>query len=80
MTNTFEMTDFCWKLDELLETDQGTIQAEQELDHLEAWDSVAVISFIAMADSDYSVNLPAKAIAECVTVQDLANLVAARVA
>jgi acyl carrier protein len=80
MANTFDVTGFCLKLDELVETAPGTVKPEQALEDLEAWDSVAVVSFIALADSDYGVNLPAKAIAECITVQDLAHLIAERVA
>jgi len=66
---------FCAKLDEVLDVPAGTVQPGQALDKLEGWDSVAVLSFIAMADAEYGVMVPAKAINECRTVDDLANLI-----
>jgi len=70
-------TEFCRKIETLLELDSGSIQPQTMLDRVEAWDSVSVISFIAMVDQDYGVSIRAKAIAECQTVGDLANVVAA---
>lgn len=69
-------TEFYRNLDELLEVDPGTIKSGDLLADLESWDSVAVISFIAMADEKYGVNIPAKRIAECRSVDDLAAIVA----
>jgi acyl carrier protein len=73
-------TDFYLKLDEILELEPGTIRGGEELNGLEAWDSVAVLSFIALADSEYGVALPPKEIAECRTTGDLAQLMARHVA
>jgi acyl carrier protein len=67
---------FYRNLDELLEVDQGTIKGSDLLADLENWDSVAVISFIAMADEKYGVNIPAKRIAGCQSVDDLAAILA----
>jgi acyl carrier protein len=69
------LKEFFSKLDELLELPSGTIQSGAKLADLEAWDSVAVISFIAMADSEYGATVPPKRIAECQTVDDLGALV-----
>ena len=66
---------FCAKLDEVLDIPAGTVQPGQALDTLESWDSVAVLAFIAMADAEYGVTVPAKDIPECRTVDDLANLI-----
>jgi len=68
-------TDFYFKLDEMLELDPGTLKGGEALESLEGWDSVAVISLIALADSDYGVTLPPKEIAGCKTVNDLLDLV-----
>jgi acyl carrier protein len=68
------LKEFLSKLDELLELPSGTIRSGAVLADLEAWDSVAVISFIAMADSEYGATVPPKRIAECHTVDDLAAL------
>jgi acyl carrier protein len=70
-----ESVEFCQKLESLLEADPGTIHPETPLDRLEGWDSISVISFIAMADTEYHVTVPAKSIAACQTVGDLAGLV-----
>jgi acyl carrier protein len=67
-------TFYC-KLDELLELPPGTVQGSAELAAIEAWDSLTLLDFIAMADSQYGVSLPGKAIAECRTADDLATLV-----
>ena len=66
---------FCAKLDEVLDVPPGTVQPGQALDQLEGWDSVAVLAFIAMADTEYGVTVPAKEIPQCRTVDDLANLI-----
>jgi acyl carrier protein len=66
---------FCAKLDEVLDVPAGTVQPGQALDGLEGWDSVAVLAFIAMADAECGVAVPANAIPECRTVDDLLNLI-----
>jgi acyl carrier protein len=67
--------EFYGHLEELLEVPAGSIARETALKDLEAWDSLAVISFIAMVDSNYGLTLPAKRIAAAVTVNDLAALI-----
>jgi acyl carrier protein len=67
--------EFYGYLEELLEVPAGSIAGETALKDLEAWDSLAVISFIAMVDSNYGLTLPAKRIAAAVTVNDLAALI-----
>jgi acyl carrier protein len=72
---SMDKNTFYRSLDEMLEVDSGTVQGSDKLADLESWNSLAVISFIAMADSQYKVSLPAKAITACRTVDDLAKLV-----
>jgi acyl carrier protein len=72
-----DLNEFCRKMESILEVDAGAIQPQTRLESLEAWDSVSVISFIAMADQDYHVNVPPQSISECQTVEDLAKAVAA---
>ena len=52
----------CWRLTRTIKS--GDLLADLE----KSRDSVAVISFIAMADEKYGVNTPAKRIAECRSV------------
>ena len=68
--------EFYLKLDEMLDLPPGTLKGSEELEGLEGWDSVAVITFIALADSEYGVVLPPKEIAACRTVSTLADLIA----
>ena len=42
--------EFLLALDEMLELDPGTLTGDETLESLEAWDSLAVISFIALVD------------------------------
>jgi acyl carrier protein len=70
-------SEFFRKLESILELEPGAIQPQTRLDGLEAWDSLSVITFIAMADRDYGVSVPPKSIVECQTAEDLADLVAA---
>lgn len=72
-----DMNDFCQKIESILELDPGTVKPDTRLESLDAWDSVAVISFIAMADQDYRVTVPPKLISECQTVANLAGAIAA---
>ena len=65
--------EFFVALSELLETDSRLTGAE-ELSDLGSWDSLAVISFMAMADDRWGVTLAPKNISACKTVDDLAAL------
>jgi acyl carrier protein len=67
---------FYAKLDELLELPEGSIAADSALADVEGWDSIAVISFIALADADYVATVPPERIARCRTAGDLAGLIA----
>jgi acyl carrier protein len=74
---TLDKPAFYKQMDDLLEASPGTVHGLDELAALESWDSLAVMSFIAMADSKYGVSFSAKAITACRTVDDLAALVEA---
>jgi acyl carrier protein len=66
---------FYLEVEELLELPRGSLAGDQPLKELEEWDSLANISFIALADSTYGVILQPKKIEACLTVGDLANLI-----
>jgi len=68
-------SEFYLKLDEMLDLAPGTLTGGEELEGLDGWDSVAVITFIALADSEYGVVLPPKEIAACRKVSALADLI-----
>lgn len=66
---------FYQKIDDLLELPSGSVKGSTALADTEEWDSLAVITFIAMVDGEYSISLPANEIANCGTIDDLAALV-----
>jgi acyl carrier protein len=66
--------EFLALLDELLELPAGTLKGPEALESFEAWDSLAVLSFIALVDEHYGVTVAPKQIAACKTVDDLLGL------
>ena len=58
----------------LLEVEPGTIKGEESLDDLAGWDSMASLSFIAMADSELGTLVSIDSLVECKSVADLINL------
>jgi acyl carrier protein len=65
---------FYRQLDEILECDTA-ITGATLLKEQEGWNSMAVISLIAMVDNEYALTLPPLSIVECQTADDLAALV-----
>ena len=70
-----EKMAFYSELEQMLELQKGTLRGDQSLSDMAEWDSLAVISFIALADSKYSVILQGKSVEACKTVDDLALLI-----
>jgi acyl carrier protein len=54
------------------------VKPENVLKDFEAWDSLAILSVLAMADSTYGVSIKAEEIRSVTTAADLANLVEAK--
>ena len=68
-------TEFLLALDELLELPAGTLTGTEALSSYEGWDSLAVISFIAMADEKFSIVVGSSEIATAQTPDDLFKLI-----
>lgn len=68
---------FITNLEELLEMTPGDLNAQTELAALSQWDSLAFVSFLAMADSEYGVKVAPSNLQRCKTVSDLMSLVKA---
>ena len=66
--------EFLRSLDEVLELSPGTLQGQESLEDYPLWDSTAVITFMALADSHNGSRLSPREIAACRTVRDLLNL------
>ena len=67
------MPEFLKKLADILEVPE--VKAGDELKSFPQWDSLAVLSVIAMLDADYGVNLRAADFADVQSAGDLWNLV-----
>lgn len=61
-------------LEEILDLEEGSLNAETVLKDLEEWDSVAFLSFIAMMDDEFGKNIKGSVVREQKTVADLMAL------
>lgn len=68
--------EFCQKLAKILDVEE--VKPESVLQDFEQWDSLAVLSVLAMVDSNYGVTIRANEIRSVVTAADLAKLVEAK--
>jgi acyl carrier protein len=70
------MNEFLRKIASILEVDE--VKETDELKTFPQWDSLSVLSVIAMVDAGYSVNLHAADFGSIRSVGDLWNLVQSR--
>ena len=63
------MIDFYAKLADILEIDD--IQDSDVLRDFEYWDSLTVLSILAMLDSELSINMSSDELDDCITAKDL---------
>ncbi len=66
--------EFLVSMDRLLELPEGTLKGSEELENLEEWNSMAMISFMALADENNRVKLSTRQLAGCSTVSELLEL------
>jgi acyl carrier protein len=71
--------EFLLLLDELLELEPGTVKGSETLDSLESWNSLAIISFMALVDEHFGISLQPRQIAGCSTIADLVGLLGDRI-
>jgi len=67
-------SDFYALLDDMLEFDPGTIKGDERLEDLDGWDSLAVISFIALVDEKFDTLVETDKLAAAESVSDLYDL------
>jgi acyl carrier protein len=70
--------EFLREIDAIIEADPGTTTMADELTSLSGWDSMATISFIAMADEKLNLTMSIQLLISCKTVGDLAKLCAGK--
>lgn len=58
------------KMEEIMELDEGTLKETDALEDYDEWDSIAMLSFIAMMDSDFGKTVDGEEVRKFVTVQD----------
>ena len=66
--------DFLSAMDNLLELPTGTLKGPENLDELENWNSLAMVEYIALVDSNTSAKTSPRQIRDCDTIDDLARL------
>lgn len=65
---------FIQQIEDLLEMRPGTLHGDERLVDLAEWDSLAVMSFLALADEQYGQTVAPQAIGQAQTVNDLRGL------
>ena len=70
------MNDFCTKIAEILDVE--TVTENDVLGDFQEWDSLSVLSTIAMLDAKYGINVTAMDLKDIRTVTDLWNLTQAK--
>lgn len=74
-----EINDFVAQFAEQFDdTDPSEIHADTEFHELDEWSSLTAMGVIAMAKTAYGKTITGKEIRQCVTVEDLFNLIAAK--
>jgi acyl carrier protein len=68
------MDEFLGQMAEIVEVPAGSLKAQDKLEDLEGWNSMAMVAFIALADEHFGKTLSPRQFAPCVTVNDLAVL------
>ncbi len=68
-------SDFICAFAEAIDRDEALIKAEDFFRDYEEWDSIALLSLVAMLDEEYSVNIPKDIFEKLQTIQDLIDQV-----
>jgi acyl carrier protein len=63
--------NFIFKFADAIERDVSLIKVEDRFRDYEEWDSIALLSLVAMLDDNYSVNIPREIFEKIETIQDL---------
>ena len=71
--------EFISLLEEASEADENSLSEETLLEELEVWDSLAIVSFIALVDEHLEVTLSPDKLANAKSVQDLIAMVGGKI-
>lgn len=75
-----KVEEFFALLEEIIEADPGTINGAEKLKDLDGWDSLAIVSFIAMVDERFEITLSPRKIADSKLISDLVTLLGDNIA
>jgi acyl carrier protein len=70
-----KQSEFLALIDDILEEPAGTVRADQLLEELPSWDSLAMVSFIAVVNGQFELTLEAEKLKNARSVDDLLALV-----
>lgn len=68
--------EFKEALAETLEVDASEIESDYELEESEMWDSMTIVTVIALIDEHYGKSVEGEKLAACETVADIEKLIA----
>lgn len=63
--------EFLSSVDEILELPAGTLNGPEKLEDFHLWDSTAMVTFMALADSNNGARIAPRELGSCETVDDL---------
>ena len=63
--------EFIAELEEILSLEEGELSPDTNLKEIEDWDSLAIISVIALIDKRIGKKIDVQSIKECISVSDL---------
>jgi acyl carrier protein len=70
-----DQSTFVSEIENLLEMDAGSLSLETQIKDLETWDSLAFVSFLAIADSTFGMKVSPDELRKAETIADLMKLV-----
>ena len=68
------MEEKLMKLEEIMELDEGELKATDVLADYEEWDSIAILSYIALMDAEFHKAVKGADVKNFVTVQDALDM------
>lgn len=66
-----ELTKKLALIEEALDVEEGSLTAETPLDDVEEWDSIAMLSLIAMLDDEFGKTISGKELKALISVADI---------
>ena len=69
------MNKFIEKLEEMLEMSEGSIDLKDNFREYDVWDSLSLLSLMAMLEDEYSITIPRDEFQKINTIEELFNYV-----